>query len=368
MHSSSVVIHLDRLKANYRLMVEKFPGFSLAPVIKADAYGHGILPCARALEECGTPYMSVFTVDEAALLRENGIRTRLFLLGGALFPEECEAAVHLDNVAICAWNRDEIRELSRCAAAAGRVVDLHLKVDSGMSRLGFFPEECPEVIEWIQGLPGVRLTGAFSHFASADCPEKDYTARQEAAFRKAIATLPADARELHLSATPGMLAARGQEYPIARPGFTLYGYGNDPRTPGVVFQPVMEFSSRLISLKEIPVGAEISYGGIYRVEGAPQRVGVVPVGYADGYPRALGNCGYVLVRGHRAPIRGRVCMGMFMVDVTGIPDAAVGDPVVLLGSQGSESIWADELAARVKTIPYEVLCLLGRHPSRSWQA
>ncbi len=366
MFPSSILIHLDRLKANYRRMAENFPRHALAPVIKADAYGHGILPCARALEEEKTPYLCVFTVDEAQLLRDNGVKTRLILLGGALQREECRELVHLENVAVAAWNLPEIQEISRQAAAAGKQVDLHLKIDSGMSRLGFFPWECPEVVRQIQELPGVRLTGAFSHLASADCPEKDYTARQSRAFQEGCACLPPEARERHLSATPGMLAGVGMEYPIVRPGFTLYGYGSDPRTPQMHFAPVMEFTSHVISLKEIPVGAEISYGGIYRVENAPRRIAVIPVGYADGYPRGLGNRASVLIRGKRAPIRGRVCMGMMMADVTEIPGASVDDLVTLLGQQDNEAIYADELASMVETIPYELLCRLGRHPNPIW--
>ncbi|MCQ2397443.1 MAG: alanine racemase [Lentisphaeria bacterium] len=345
-------------------MQKAFPGLRLAPVIKSDAYGHGIIHSARALEEVKTPYICVFAADEAKILRDAGITTRIIILGGALDLSECDTIASLDNVAVSAWNLPEIRELSRCAVARKRVVELHLKVDTGMSRLGFFPEECPAVVEEILSLPGLSLKGAFTHLASADHPEKDYTERQTAAFKKAIASLPAGATEIHQSATPGMLAGVGLEYPIVRPGFTLYGYGDDPRMPDVAFEPVMEFRSHLISLKEIPVGAEISYGGIYRVEDRPRKIAVVPVGYSDGYPRLLGNQADVLVRGRRAPIRGRVCMGMFMVDVTEIPDAAVGDEVVLLGCQGDECINANELATKVGTIPYELLCSLGKHPNR----
>ena len=366
MYPSSISIHLGRLKANYRRMVENFPGHSMAPVIKADAYGHGLLACARALEEEGTPYLSVFTVDEAQLLREHGVKTRLILLGGALQKEDAPEIARLENVAVAAWSLEEAEALSQSAVAAGRVVDLHLKIDTGMSRLGFFPWECPEAVRRLQGMPGVRLTGAFSHLASADCPEKDYTLRQTEAFRQGCACLPPEARERHLSATPGMLAGVGLEYPIVRPGFTLYGYGSDPRTPRMHFEPVMEFTSHVVSLKEIPVGAEISYGGIYRVADRPRRIAVVPVGYADGYPRGLGNRASVLIRGKRAPIRGRVCMGMMMADVTEIPGASVDDLVTLLGQQDNEAIYADELASMVETIPYELLCRLGRHPNPIW--
>ncbi len=364
MFPSRIVIHLDKLRANYRRMVESYSGLKLAPVIKADAYGHGIVACARALEAEEVPYLSVFTVDEARELRDAGVKTRLILLGGALDVAECGEVAALENVAVAGWNLAEIRELSCCAVAQNRVVDLHLKIDSGMSRLGFFADEVPGVVAEIASLPGLVIKGAFTHLASADCPEKDYTARQSAAFAKAVSALPATATEIHESATPGMLAGVGLQYPIVRPGFTLYGYGSDLRTPGLTFEPVMDFTSKLISLKTIPVGAEISYGGIYRVTDKPRRIAVIPVGYADGYPRTLGNQVEVLVRGRRAPIRGRVCMGMMMADVTDIPDATVGDEVVLLGSQGAERIDATELAQKVGSIPYELLCNLGKNPNR----
>ena len=364
MYPSSISIHLGRLKANYRRMVENFPGHSMAPVIKADAYGHGLLACARALEEEGTPYLSVFTVDEAQLLREHGVKTRLILLGGALQKEDAPEIARLENVAVAAWSLEEAEALSQSAVAAGRVVDLHLKIDTGMSRLGFFPWECPEAVRRLQGMPGVRLTGAFSHLASADCPEKDYTARQCNAFRKVVGMLPEGADEIHQSATPGMLAGVGLEYPILRPGFVLYGYGSGSHGHGMQLQPVMEFETSLISIKEAPPGAEISYGGIYKVEGNPRRIAVLPVGYADGYPRRLSNQADVLVRGRRAPIRGRICMGMLMADVTEIPEARPGDRAVLLGADGTEAIDAVELAHKLDTIPYELLCRLGAHQNR----
>ena len=364
MYPSRLVIHLARLKGNYHQIVEHFPGCKMAPVIKADAYGHGMVQCAKALEEEGVPYLSVFTVDEGAALRAAGVRTRLILLGGVMDASECGAAVRLDNAAFPVWNMGIARELSREAQAAGRRVDVHLTVDTGMSRLGFYPEECPEAISLISSLPGLRLKGAFTHLASADCPEKDYNARQCNAFRKVVGMLPEEADEIHQSATPGMLAGVGLEYPILRPGFVLYGYGSGPHGHGMQLQPVMEFETSLISIKEVPPGAEISYGGIYKVEGNPRRIAVLPVGYADGYPRRLSNQADVLVRGRRAPIRGRICMGMLMADVTEIPEARPGDRAVLLGADGTEAIDAVELAHKLDTIPYELLCRLGAHQNR----
>lgn len=365
MLQSVIEIDLGAIRTNYLRIVEEFPNMEMAPVIKSDAYGHGAVQVAKVLTGAGAKYLSVFTVEEAAELRRGGIGARLIVLEGAL-EEDFELAAALGDAVFAVWNRDNIRALSEYALAHNRLFQVHLKLDTGMSRLGFFPEEVPEVLALIAECKGLVLKGAFTHLASADNPESGQTARQTAAFRDAVRLLPPDAAEVHIEAAPGMMADAAPEYKLARPGVVIYGYGDTKLHPNLKLELAMSFKSRIISLKTVPAGASISYGATYTISDAPQRIAVIPVGYADGYPRLLANRTAVLIRGQRAPQRGRICMGMLMVDVTNIPDAQIGDEVVLLGKQGNEVIDAGELAKIIGTIPYEFLCSLGCHHTRKY--
>ncbi len=358
MFHSHVEINLAYLRENYRLLCQSFPGIAHCPVIKSNAYGHGAVQVARELTACGCKYLAVFNLNEATELRNAGIQQRIIILGG-LLNEEIADGIQLPNVVLAVWNRENIRQLSEQATAAGRTVDVHLKIDTGMSRLGFMPEEIPAALELIRSSAGLRLTGAFTHLASADLPPEYQLNDQLAAFREAVKLLPESCTEVHLSAAPGLMADAGLEFPIARPGVTLYGYGTRCNHPELRFKPVMTFKSRVISLKELPAGSRVSYGGTYRIQEQSQLLAVIPVGYSDGYPRALSNQAEVLICGKRAPIRGRICMGMLMVDVSAIPEVAIGSEVVLLGEQGDQCIDAAELAAKIDTIPYELLCSIG---------
>lgn len=363
MFQAYVEINLSILKSNYRKLAAAFPGVTMSPVIKSDAYGHGAVNVARALSEIGVRHFCVFTVEEAQELRAAGITARLFVLEGAL-PDEVAEAAKLENVALAVWNLETIQALSSYAVAHHCEFQVHLKLDTGMSRLGFFPAQVPTVLEVLKRTPGVKLCGAFSHLASADDPASPETAEQVAAFRGAVALLPPGCPEVHLCAAPGLMANAAPEFKYARPGVVLYGYGADARHPELKFDPVMSFKSRLISVKLVPRGARISYGGTYLVMPEAQKIGVVPVGYSNGYSRGLAASGRVLVHGQRVPIRGRICMGMFMVDVSAIPGVAAGDEVVLLGQQGEERITADELAKLLHTISYEILCAFGKNAHR----
>ena len=365
MYYSKVEIHLGRLKRNFRKLAECFPRQTLAPVIKTDAYGHGILPCAHAREAAGATHLCVYGIDEAAQLRSDDVRARIFALGGVLFPEEIPMAGQLENTAISVWRRETILALSEYGVKSGKVFEVHLKIDTGMSRLGFFPAEVPEVVALIASLPNLKLCGAFTHLASADVPESEHCFVQYERFKQAIAALPADATEIHIDASPGLMRGVGLEFPYARPGIITYGYGHSQFHPELALEPVMEYKSRLVSVKTVPADETVSYGGCYRITGAPMRLGVVPVGYGYGYDRRLGELSApVLIRGRRAPIRGRVCMGMFMVDLTEVPEAQVGDEVVLLGHQGDECVDVEELAALLQTTQHEPLCNIGKEPNR----
>lgn len=365
MFYSTVEIHLGRLQENFRQLKAFFPRQTLAPVIKTDAYGHGILQCAHALEAAGATHLCVYSIDEAAQLRADGVKARIFTLGGVLFPEEIPAAAGLTNTTISVWRRETIQALSEYASTHHMCFEIHLKIDTGMSRLGFFPDEVPEVVGLITGLPGLKLRGAFTHLASADVPESEHCFKQYERFKKAVAALPKEATEIHIDASPGLMRGVGLEFPYARPGIITYGYGHSQFHPELKLLPVMEYKSRLASVKVVPAGETVSYGGRYAIAGEPQRLGVVPVGYGYGYDRRFGELGApVLVHGKRVPIRGRVCMGMFMVDLTQVPEAQVGDEVVLLGYQGDECIGVEELTELLHTTQHEPLCNIGKEINR----
>ncbi len=364
MYLSKVEIDLAKIQLNFRRLEAAFPGKVLAPVIKSDAYGHGAVQTARVLGEVGCTHICVFAMDEALQLRQNGITQRIWVLGGVLPGEEALIPLIGGNTAYALWCHEQINRLNAFAQAHNLTIDIHLTVETGMSRLGFFLSELPAALDAIKESDGLHLCGMFSHLASADNPDNPQTALQVKRFRQAVALLPADAEEVHLCATPGMMAGAATDFKYLRPGFAIYGYGHDERMPKLFFEPAMSFKSFVISVKSIPDGEHISYSALYTVDGEAHRIAVVPVGYANGYPRCLGNRAEVLVRGQRAPIRGRICMGMMMIDVTNIPGVTPGDEVVLLGAQGSEKIDGAELAKLAGTIPYEILCALGKESNR----
>ena len=359
---SFVEVHLDRLQRNFETLRRLYPNVTLAPVLKSDAYGHGAVECALRLEAAGVQRICVYSVDEALQLRRGGVKVRLWIIGGAL-EDEVEEVLSMDDVAVGVWAKEKLVALAAAAVRLNRTAEIHLAVDTGMSRLGFFEAEVPGILKTIEGLRGVRLAGLYSHLASPGMPDASQTEAQRACFGRIARLMPPSCREIHLGALPGLAAGVGLEYPFGRPGVAIYGYG-PAGLEGL--EPVMEMKSLVYSVKTIQPGQYISYGMTYRIpEDAPaQRIAVVPVGYADGYPRLQSNKGRMLVRGRFAPIRGRVCMGMIMLDVTDIPDVQAGDEVVLLGTQGANRITADEIADNVGTICYEVLCNLGKSLDR----
>jgi len=231
-----------------------------------------------------------------------------------------------------------------------------------MSRLGFLPGQIPEILNFLHSSPELELTGCFSHLAVSAEAQHPLTLQQLQNFHKAVSLLPDSCRERHLCATNGIFNRLAPELPFARLGIGLYGYSEEPEY-ATELQPAMTFRSRVLSVKELPKGSLVSYSGLYQLPQAG-RLAVIPVGYADGYPRMLSNHAEVLIRGRRLPVRGRICMGMLMADAANMPDLQPGEEVVLLGKQGNECITAGELAQKAGTIPHEILCNLGKHPNR----
>jgi len=330
-------------------------------VVKAEAYGHGAVPVARVALDAGATWLGVAIPEEAVPLRAAGISARILVLG-PIAPEQADlvAAHGLDE---CVCDLAQAEALDRAARARGRVLALHLKVETGMGRVGLRPPEVRAVAEKIRTLSSVRLVGLMTHFAEAEAEDPAFAREQLARFAEAARDLAAAAIAApirHAANSAGLLFLPEARLDLVRPGIMLYGC--HPRGRGhpadPPLRPALRFRTAISQIHDVPRGESVSYGRTF-VAPRDLRVATLPAGYADGVGRLLSNRGHVLVRGRRVPIIGRVCMDMTMVDVTGLPDIRVGDEAVLIGRQGEEEISADEVAEAQGTISYEVLCRIG---------
>ena len=349
-------IDLDAIRNNVRVMREKTAGGAqFLAVVKANGYGHGAVPVALAALEAGASMLAVAIPEEGVELREAGIDAPILVLGGV--EEGAAQAIAQHDLTQTVFDESRIRALSAAGEALGKTVCVHLKLDTGMSRIGVrTQEEAKALAALIDSLPGVKLTGCFTHMATADEDDGGDTLRQIARFEclcDAIASVHPGKITRHAANTACIFRYPQAHFDMVRGGIALYGYPPVPEAEGLL--PAMRWTARAVYVKTIHPGDRVSYGGTFEAD-RETRVMTVPVGYADGYRRGLSAKGFVLVRGRRARILGRVCMDQIMVDVTDIPDAQAGDEVVLLGAQGDEMIDADEMAAWLGTISYEVIC------------
>jgi alanine racemase len=377
---TEALVDLGAIAANYRLAVEigGRPGIA---VVKADAYGHGAVEVSRALAAAGAPVLAVALVEEGLELREAGIGQPILVLGGT-YGEEYELLIRHRLIPVI-FTRQHLQALAEAARAGGVRAAAHLKVDTGMGRIGLQPADLPEFVEAARRTPEVAVEGLCTHFASADLEDRALTERQVALFNQAAEVMARGGlplRHRHLANSAGTIEYPAARQDLTRSGIMLYGYlpfqpppARSPLAAAVAgrLRRALTWRTAVVHLKDVPPGTPISYGGRW-VAQRPSRIATLPVGYADGYDRRLsGRPGFgkgeVLVRGRRAPVAGTVCMDMTMVDVTDVPGVAVGDEVVLLGAQGSEVVDADELAERSGTISYEVLCAVGSRVPRRYQ-
>jgi alanine racemase len=337
----------------------------LLAVVKANAYGHGAVPVARALEAVGIAFLGVATIEEGLELRGSGVRAPILVMGGCYEGAYDQIVEH--QLTPIVFRPEHLAGLGRAAKARQARVKIHLKVDTGMGRIGVLPEELDEFVSLVGRYPEISVDGLASHFASADLADAKITAEQVQRFQEAAAALTARGIRpswKHLANSAGVIDHRGLDLNLVRPGLMLYGVAPAPwLSERVKLQPVLTWKTAVVHLKRVRSGTPISYGSTWR---APREslIATLPVGYADGYARSLSNKASVLIRGRRAPVVGRVCMDMIMVDVTSVPGAEMGDEVVLLGRQGEERVSAEELANILGTIPYEVLCAVGARVPR----
>ena len=359
-----VEIDLDAIEANFRAVMERAGGPVMA-VVKADAYGHGAVPVAKTLESL-CAFFGVSSVAEALELHHAGLKKPILILGHT--PPETYETVVAKGFRVAIFNKEDAEKLSAAATAQSKTAYVHFALDTGMSRIGFqVTEESADLCASIATLPGLQIEGLFSHFATAD--ETDLTkakaqADRYAAFDKMLKERNIEIPVRHLDNSAGIMNFRCQ-YDMARAGIVIYGlYPSDEVDPQLVcLKPAMQWFSRVSHVKTLEAGRELSYGGTYKTT-KETIVATVPAGYADGYRRSLSSKFYVLIRGRKAPILGRVCMDQFMVDVTDIPGVVPGDRVVLMGTDGEHTISAETIGAAANSFNYEQVCDVGRRVTR----
>ena len=361
-----VTVDLDMIEKNIDA-VSKKAGVPVMAIIKADAYGHGAVPVAKLLEDkCA--FFGVSSISEALELRQAGIETPILILGhtpSAAFPQAIE-----NQIRPTIFSLDGAKALSYEAQKLGKTARFHFAVDTGMSRIGFplceaSADACAEAVR----LPGIFAEGLFSHFATADCADLSRAKAQAQRFDQFIDMLHQRGVNIpicHLNNSAGLMNFTNS-YDMVRSGIVTYGlYPSGEVDPGLLdITPAMTWRSRVTHVQHLPAGREIGYGGTYVTTG-PTIVATIPVGYADGYRWSLSGKFHVLIKGQKAPILGRICMDQMMVDVTHIPDVAIGNSVVLIGGQKDEVITAEQIAAAAGSFNYEFLCGISRRVPRHY--
>jgi alanine racemase len=368
-------VSLSKLRQNFRVVKSHVGnGVTVCAVVKADAYGHGAVECARALEQEGASWLSVTSLDEAIPLREAGIRTRILLMTG-FWPGE-EAEIVRLRLTPTVWEAGQIESLNRVASAA-HSLPIHLKVDTGMGRLGAAIEDLPAVCKLLKGASHLVLEGISTHLASSEVLDAVSVQEQLQRFAQAQLLLRDagfDPPLVHAANTGAVIARAEALYNMVRPGIALYGYhlpferaGKEvtDTTTNLSAVPVLNWKTRILSLRKMPANQALGYGGTY-VTKSDTNIAVLPVGYADGLNRQLSSRGRVIVRDNYAPIVGRVSMDLTLADVTNIPGVAVGDEVVLLGSSNKLAVDAMEHAKLANTTPYEILCSISKRVPRKY--
>ena len=359
-------IDLAALRHNFR-EVRRVVGDDCAvlAVVKADAYGHGVTGVAPALAAAGANLFGVALVEEGIELRRLGLEQPILVLGSAFPGQEHDILEH--QLTPVVYDLACARRLDACAGNAEKTIDYHLKMDTGMGRLGFRIELLEEVLAELKNLKNLNMAGLMSHLAVADEPQRPLTSAQYRDFAAVVARVEAHGfspRYRHIANSAGIHSRALAGCNLVRPGICLYGgLTGGPYANSLTQQPVMHFISQVAQLKDIPPGGGVSYGHRF-VAARQSRIAAIPVGYADGYNRLLTNRGDVLIDGHRAPIAGTVCMDWILADVTDLPDVQLGDRVTLLGRDGDEFISAEEWADKVDSITYEVFCAISKRVPR----
>ncbi len=352
-------IDLKALSHNLGVVKKKTGNTNVIAVVKADAYGHGAISVAKHLIQKGVSTLGVAFTSEAILLREAGITCPILVF----FDRNSTVELFNYKLTPVVFDINRARELSREAYKQNTVIPVHLKVDTGMGRVGLTLNNALQEIVKISSMKNLRIEGLMSHFSEADIQDKDFAHQQVASFLglvKSLKKAQIHFKHLHIANSAAVLTMPEAHCNMVRPGIMLYGYA----FPGVKgLKPALSLKSRIVLMKKVAKGTPISYGRTF-ITNRRSSIATVPIGYADGYNRHLSNKGEVLINGHRAPVAGRVCMDTIMVDITNIPSVSYESEVVLIGRQGREKITADDIADKTGTIPYEVLTSIGQRVSR----
>jgi alanine racemase len=360
------------------------PHATVCAVVKCDAYGHGAVECARALEAAGAKWLGVTSTDEGVELRRAGLTGRILLMSGIWRGEADTVVEHSLTPAV--WSEEQVASINQAAEQLGRpAFPVHVEVDTGMARQGVPLKRLPALIDSFRRAPSICLEGLHSHLASAEVVDAADAAEQLVRYQQALEILAAAHLRpacVHMANSAGIIAHQRawnnqgdkDRVTLVRPGISLYGYylpftfasGEASPTEHPAVHPVLSWKSRIIDIRSVDAGQGVGYNGAY-VTSAPAKIATIPVGYGDGYSRSLSSCGRVLIQGEIAPVVGNVSMDVTTVDVTTIPGAEIGDEVVLIGEQGSRKLTAWDIARLTRTIPYEVLCAISKRVPRLYK-
>lgn len=362
-------IDLDSVEHNFEAMHRNISkDTKMIAVIKADGYGHGAIPIARLVEDYDYIWgFAAATAEEAFALRKAGIRKPILILG-FVFEEHYKELI-IQDIRPTVFKLSMAQQLSEVACALGKCLPIHLALDTGMSRIGFSDQEHSlDIIRKIAKLPGLCIEGMFTHFARADELDKTSADRQLERYLQFVDKLKKVGIHIsirHCSNSAALMEMPYANLDIVRAGISIYGiYPSDEVDRSIIdLRPVMELKSHISYLKEVDMGTEVSYGGTFVTE-RRTKIATIPVGYADGYPRLLSNRGYVLIRGYKAPILGRVCMDQFMVDVTDIPGVQENDMVTLMGRDSEQMLSVETLSELCGRFPYEFVCDISKRVPR----
>ena len=360
-----VEINLNNLDFNIKNIKAKIGGREMIGVIKADAYGHGSVKVAEVLIENGCKTFAVATLHEAVTLREAGAKEEIIILG--LTPDMYASTIADYDITPVVCNSENAAAFDAAAKAAGKTVKGLLAVDTGMGRIGYLADETDYAIEdvkKIQALDNFKIKGMFSHMSTADAADKTYSHQQEEKYNKFYEALTAAGIDIPfrtLANSASIMELPSVHFDACRPGIILYGcYPSDEVDVNqLAIKPVMSVKANIVHLKDVPENFSVGYGRKFISE-RPSKIATLALGYADGYPRPYSPFGKVLVNGCVAPLAGNICMDQCMVDVTDVPDVKVGDEVIIMGTDGKNTILADDIAKATGTINYEIVCAFGQ--------
>lgn len=365
---TKAIVNLEAVRENVRNVKEKVSPAKVMAVVKANAYGHGMTECAKAAFQAGASYFGVATVDEAIELRKTFAYPFPILVLGPIFPSDGE--VIIENKIEVALGSIEVAQALNSASEKFNIPALvHLKIDTGMGRFGFWFEDILKHVEEIKNLTNVKIIGLMTHFSDSDSKDFTYTKWQLKNFKKAIKDIKKNGIEagmIHAANSGAIHQHPASYFDMVRLGISLYGYyPSSECSRELKLSPALSLTTKIIKIRNIPKGRFLSYGKTFKTT-RDSRIGILPIGYGDGFVRKNSNNGHVLVRGKKAQLIGRVCMDQILIDLTDISEAAEGDDVVLIGTQGSEIISMEDFAERIGTITYEVTCLLTKRLPREY--